>query len=208
MTKTFFRFLLDIVPISCYNSPCSQTTAVERWLSWSKAHDWKSCRAPKALEGSNPSLSAIKKHRWLRPWVLFYFSFATLYKKSKAPARSFPGQLLPRRPVSRHRDAGHDVQGDLRQDRPASEDALALARGLRHADLRPGAVEHLRRIPRGAVQHVRRGVRPLRLPQLDEPRDCDNHDISRHRHLLAREGRRACARRQDASRGARLAGMV
>ena len=117
-------------------------------------------------------------------------------------------QLLPRRPVSRHRDAGHDVQGDLRQARPASEDALALARGLRHADLRPGAVEHLRRLPRGAVQYVSRGVRPLRLPQLDEPRDCDNHDLSRHRHLLAREERRACARRQDTPGGARLAVMV
>ena len=31
---------------------------MERWLSWSKAHDWKSCRAPKALKGSNPFLSA------------------------------------------------------------------------------------------------------------------------------------------------------
>ena len=34
------------------------TENVERWLSWSKAHDWKSCRAPKALKGSNPFLSA------------------------------------------------------------------------------------------------------------------------------------------------------
>ena len=34
------------------------TEYVERWLSWSKAHDWKSCRAPKALKGSNPFLSA------------------------------------------------------------------------------------------------------------------------------------------------------
>ena len=58
--KTFFENLLDIFVIPCYNSPCSQTTAMERWLSWSKAHDWKSCRAPKALEGSNPSLSAIR----------------------------------------------------------------------------------------------------------------------------------------------------
>ena len=38
------------------------TEYVERWLSWSKAHDWKSCRAPKALKGSNPFLSAIS------PW--------------------------------------------------------------------------------------------------------------------------------------------
>ena len=34
--------------------------AVERWLSWSKAHDWKSCVPFKGTEGSNPSLSAIE----------------------------------------------------------------------------------------------------------------------------------------------------
>ena len=32
---------------------------MERWLSWSKAHDWKSCVGHKPTEGSNPSLSAI-----------------------------------------------------------------------------------------------------------------------------------------------------
>ena len=31
---------------------------MERWLSWSKAHDWKSCVPYKGTEGSNPSLSA------------------------------------------------------------------------------------------------------------------------------------------------------
>jgi hypothetical protein len=31
---------------------------LERWLSWSKAHDWKSCVPYKGTEGSNPSLSA------------------------------------------------------------------------------------------------------------------------------------------------------
>ena len=30
----------------------------ERWLSWSKAHDWKSCVRLTPTEGSNPSLSA------------------------------------------------------------------------------------------------------------------------------------------------------
>ena len=35
---------------------------MERWLSWSKAHDWKSCRAHKALKGSNPFLSATKSY--------------------------------------------------------------------------------------------------------------------------------------------------
>ena len=33
---------------------------MERWLSWSKAHDWKSCVGHKPTEGSNPSLSAKK----------------------------------------------------------------------------------------------------------------------------------------------------
>jgi hypothetical protein len=32
---------------------------MERCPSWSKEHDWKSCRRLKRLEGSNPSLSAI-----------------------------------------------------------------------------------------------------------------------------------------------------
>ena len=31
---------------------------MERWLSWSKAHDWKSCNVSKAFWGSNPHLSA------------------------------------------------------------------------------------------------------------------------------------------------------
>ena len=35
-------------------------TIMERWLSWSKAHDWKSCVPYKGTEGSNPSLSAKK----------------------------------------------------------------------------------------------------------------------------------------------------
>ena len=35
--------------------------AVERWLSWSKAHDWKSCLPLKGNVGSNPTLSAKNK---------------------------------------------------------------------------------------------------------------------------------------------------
>ncbi len=31
---------------------------MERWLSWSKAHDWKSCIPYKGIKGSNPFLSA------------------------------------------------------------------------------------------------------------------------------------------------------
>ena len=33
-------------------------TAMEKSPSWSRAHDWKSCRLLKGLEGSNPSFSA------------------------------------------------------------------------------------------------------------------------------------------------------
>ena len=36
-------------------------THLERWPSWSKAHDWKSCIPHKGIEGSNPSLSAKSK---------------------------------------------------------------------------------------------------------------------------------------------------
>ena len=58
------KIMLDISRAHCYNSSCSQALHkknMERWLSWSKAHDWKSCRAPKALKGSNPFLSAMLK---------------------------------------------------------------------------------------------------------------------------------------------------
>ena len=58
------KIMLDISRADCYNSSCSQAlhkNNMERWLSWSKAHDWKSCRAPKALKGSNPFLSAMLK---------------------------------------------------------------------------------------------------------------------------------------------------
>ena len=36
----------------------STGTAMEKSPSWSRAHDWKSCRPLKGLEGSNPSFSA------------------------------------------------------------------------------------------------------------------------------------------------------
>ncbi len=34
--------------------------SVERWPSWSKAHDWKSCIPQNGIKGSNPFLSAKK----------------------------------------------------------------------------------------------------------------------------------------------------
>ena len=36
-------------------------TAMEKSPSWSRAHDWKSCRPLKGLEGSNPSFSAMSE---------------------------------------------------------------------------------------------------------------------------------------------------
>jgi hypothetical protein len=43
---------------SCRIVKLLSKTVMERWLSWSKAHDWKSCGPYKGSEGSNPSLSA------------------------------------------------------------------------------------------------------------------------------------------------------
>ena len=37
-----------------------RAAAMEKSPSWSRAHDWKSCRPLKGLEGSNPSFSAMK----------------------------------------------------------------------------------------------------------------------------------------------------
>ena len=54
---------------------------MERWLSWSKAHDWKSCRPLKGLGGSNPPLSATSERVTLVP--IFYFI------KNQSPAPLF-----------------------------------------------------------------------------------------------------------------------
>ena len=43
----------------------SARAAMERWLSWSKAHDWKSCLGLYPNEGSNPSLSANKNRTFV-----------------------------------------------------------------------------------------------------------------------------------------------
>ena len=37
---------------------------MERWLSWSKAHDWKSCSGLNPDRGSNPLLSAKRKPQY------------------------------------------------------------------------------------------------------------------------------------------------
>ncbi len=43
---------LPSVSFATYTAPAGEMA------EWSKAHDSKSCRPPKGLEGSNPSLSA------------------------------------------------------------------------------------------------------------------------------------------------------
>ncbi len=46
----------------------------ERWLSWSKAHDWKSCKDLNSFKGSNPFLSA-KQNR--HPMGVSVFAFTS-----------------------------------------------------------------------------------------------------------------------------------
>ena len=71
-------------------------THLERWPSWSKAHDWKSCIPHKGIEGSNPSLSA-KKTVPVRGlfFCARYFPMARLLKRKGpgplSPAASFCG---------------------------------------------------------------------------------------------------------------------
>ena len=45
---------------------------MERWLSWSKAHDWKSCIPYKGIKGSNPFLSAKNKTATIVAVLFFY----------------------------------------------------------------------------------------------------------------------------------------
>ena len=54
---------------------------MERWLSWSKAHDWKSCIPYKGIKGSNPFLSA-KNLRTDSVLRFFYFLLSSLNLKS------------------------------------------------------------------------------------------------------------------------------
>ena len=44
---------------------------MEKSRSWSSAHDWKSCRRQKRLEGSNPSFSAKCKRTPKRVFFLY-----------------------------------------------------------------------------------------------------------------------------------------
>ena len=59
---------------------------MERWLSWSKAHDWKSCVRDERTEGSNPSLSATIRPKTLstKGFSLFLPTKTTLIFNEKA----------------------------------------------------------------------------------------------------------------------------
>ena len=50
---------------------------MEKSPSWSRAHDWKSCRPLKGLEGSNPSFSA-NVSRYLTISADFFTFFLTV----------------------------------------------------------------------------------------------------------------------------------
>ena len=63
---------------------------MERWLSWSKAHDWKSCVPYKGTEGSNPSLSAKKTES---VWILSFFVFKNITANPPDFARKIRGIL-------------------------------------------------------------------------------------------------------------------
>ena len=52
------RILYDIKAVGHLVHALYTLIFKERWPSWSKAHDWKSCIPHKGIEGSNPSLSA------------------------------------------------------------------------------------------------------------------------------------------------------
>ncbi len=58
LRENFFKksLTISIKPAIIYKVKLIADT--ESWLSWSKAHDWKSCIPYKGIEGSNPSLSA------------------------------------------------------------------------------------------------------------------------------------------------------
>ena len=74
-SASFFKKGLDfpessaiIITLSLFGSEIERMnlTAMEKSPSWSRAHDWKSCRPLKGLEGSNPSFSATESLETVR----------------------------------------------------------------------------------------------------------------------------------------------
>ncbi len=60
---------------------CCRAAMWRSRVVWSSAHDWKSCRPHKGLEGSNPSFSAIKSTVILIElrWTFLYSLFKALF---------------------------------------------------------------------------------------------------------------------------------
>ena len=83
---------------------------MERWLSWSKAHDWKSCRAPKALKGSNPFLSATTPSEFSEGVCFFRILRAVpvqplvpVKKQRRSPDGSSAAQTVEKVKIRHHR---------------------------------------------------------------------------------------------------------
>ena len=95
---------------------------MEKSPSWSRAHDWKSCRPLKGLEGSNPSFSAKGKalyRNWYKAFLLSIFKRAfKLICASCSNTGSNTGSFqqlidyLNSAPLHLYRDMGIQVQGD------------------------------------------------------------------------------------------------
>ena len=79
--------------------------AVERWLSWSKAHDWKSCLPLKGNVGSNPTLSAKNKSTQAGALV-----FAMRWRDSKVGIKNHPANGFPAPGSAADLATPHEVQ--------------------------------------------------------------------------------------------------
>ena len=65
---------------------------MERWLSWSKAHDWKSCKDLNSFEGSNPSLSAKQKEHTIWCALFVYLKGIRTSRPNKQSGGLFVGE--------------------------------------------------------------------------------------------------------------------
>ena len=78
---------------------------MERWLSWSKAHDWKSCLPLKGNVGSNPTLSAKNKSTQAGALV-----FAMRWRDSKGGIENHPANGFPAPGSAADLATPHEVQ--------------------------------------------------------------------------------------------------
>ena len=118
---------------------------MERWLSWSKAHDWKSCNGLNPFEGSNPSLSATSERVTLVPIFLFHKKSVTRSTVPPLSPKVTPGS--PVRPkTSSPRLAVASSCGArlwsrrinrLTSRRPPRQQILAVSPHCGHSDVLP-----------------------------------------------------------------------